>query len=305
MEVKIYKPKILIVDDQVDVCDILKRTLHLEGMYDITTVRSGRAAISRVKQDGFNIVILDIRMPDMDGLDVLYKIKKINPDIDVVIITAYGSLDSAVKSMKFGAYHYLLKPLNLEEIKIVVKNIVKKQKMNIELKKETDKIKTLYEISRLLLSNLEIDEMFKIILEKAINIIGADEGSLMIWDEEAKQLYVQISFGIPDDVAKEVRLKAGERIAGWVVEYKESVLIIGGLKNDPRFAHLDGQPDINSSISSPLIANDKVLGVICLNRTKTETNFTKEDLSLIEIFASDAAIAMQNAKLHQAMKEKK
>lgn len=231
MKIEIYKPKILIVDDQFDVCEILEKTLHLEGIYNTTTVRSGRAAISRVKENNFNIVILDIRMPDIDGMEVLYKIKKIKPEIDVVIITAYGSLDTAIDAMKLGAYGYLLKPLNLEELKVVIKNIIEKQKMVNELKKSSDKIRTLYEVSTVLLSSLKLDEIFKIILEKSIDIIGADEGSLMLWDEETKQLYVKASLGIPEDIARGIRLKVGERIVGWVVEHKEHVLIIGGLKN--------------------------------------------------------------------------
>ncbi|BCB95736.1 sigma-54-dependent Fis family transcriptional regulator [Dissulfurispira thermophila] len=132
------KPKILIVDDEPDICKALAFLLKREG-YSTTTANSGEDAIEKLKAEGFDIVITDIKMGKVDGMAVLEKAKELHPDIAVIMMTAFASIESAVDAMKRGATDYIVKPFHNEEIKITVKKAIEQKKLiteNIALKQQ-------------------------------------------------------------------------------------------------------------------------------------------------------------------------
>lgn len=132
------KPKILIVDDEPDICKALEFLLKREG-YTVTSVNSGEDAIEKLKTDGFDVVITDLKMGRVDGMTVLERAKEINPDMPVVMMTAFASIESAVEAMKRGAYDYIVKPFLNEEIKLTIKKVIEHKKTineNIALKQQ-------------------------------------------------------------------------------------------------------------------------------------------------------------------------
>ena len=113
-------PRILVIDDEDKMCWALDRALSYEG-YQVITATRGLQGIDLAKKDDFSLIILDLKMPDMDGLEVLKEIKNINPTIPVIMITAHGTIDTAIEAMKIGATDYITKPFKLEEIKVQIK----------------------------------------------------------------------------------------------------------------------------------------------------------------------------------------
>ena len=114
------KKKILIVDDEKDTCEILAEILSDEG-YETFSARSGRSALVKVEKEKPDLVLLDIKMPQMDGIEGLERIKKIDKGIAVIMITAYGALNTARGAMRLGAYDYITKPFDVNLIKGIVK----------------------------------------------------------------------------------------------------------------------------------------------------------------------------------------
>ncbi|KPJ60791.1 MAG: hypothetical protein AMJ46_04800 [Latescibacteria bacterium DG_63] len=132
---------ILIVDDDETMCQFLSIMLKKEG-YHVITVSDGQSAIERVKESNCDVIITDIKMPGMDGLQVLDAIKAIEPGIPVIIMTGYASQKSAIEAVNKGAFQYLEKHANNDEIKIVVRNAIemkKVQSQNMFLKKQLRK----------------------------------------------------------------------------------------------------------------------------------------------------------------------
>ncbi|MEW6739774.1 MAG: sigma-54 dependent transcriptional regulator [Nitrospirota bacterium] len=132
------KPKILIVDDEPDICRALEFLLKREG-YTVTSVNSGEDAIEKLKTNGFDVVITDLKMGRVDGMAVLEKAKEINPDMPVIMMTAFASIESAVEAMKRGAADYIVKPFLNEEIKLTIKKVLEQKKIineNIALKQQ-------------------------------------------------------------------------------------------------------------------------------------------------------------------------
>ncbi len=121
--------KILIVEDEEDQRIRLKYVLESEG-YKVVEAESGDKAVEIIKDNGrfFNIVVTDLKMPGKkDGLQVLQEVKKVSPNTDVFLVTAYGTIDSAVQAMINGAFDYIQKPLNMPELRIKIERILKNQ----------------------------------------------------------------------------------------------------------------------------------------------------------------------------------
>jgi two-component system response regulator PilR (NtrC family) len=130
------KDKILVADDEQSMREFLDIMLKKEG-YKVSLASNGEEVAKLVENDLFDLVLLDIRMPKLDGISALKKIKANTPETIVIMITAYASADTAIKAMKEGAYDYITKPFKVEEIKLIIKNALEKknlQKENILLK---------------------------------------------------------------------------------------------------------------------------------------------------------------------------
>lgn len=109
------KPRILIVDDEKRFVTTLIKQLT-ERKLDVSGVYSGKEAIREVKNKLYDVIILDVKMPGLDGTETLQELKKINPGIEVIMLTGHGSVASAVEGMRLGAYEYLMKPCEIEEL---------------------------------------------------------------------------------------------------------------------------------------------------------------------------------------------
>ncbi|KPJ97822.1 MAG: Fis family transcriptional regulator, partial [Nitrospira bacterium SG8_35_4] len=123
--------KILIVDDEQITLENLEIIMKKEN-YDVTTSSSGKEALKLLQKQEFNVVLTDLRMDEVDGMQVLAECRKLYPDSEVIMITAYASLPSAIETMKKGAYYYLAKPFKLDEVRKVVNEALEK----VKLKKE-------------------------------------------------------------------------------------------------------------------------------------------------------------------------
>jgi two-component system response regulator PilR (NtrC family) len=138
---KKIKGKILVVDDEKSMREILQIFLNNEG-YSVSVADNGQSATEAVKKDIFDLIITDMKMPKVGGLDLLKNVKKITPDTVVVIITAFGSTESAVEAMKLGAYDYIQKPFQMDDIRLVVKNSLEKQRLQKDVSILKEQLKT-------------------------------------------------------------------------------------------------------------------------------------------------------------------
>lgn len=118
--------RVLVVDDDRAICDYMETFLAKDG-FEVKTLNDPSGAPEEVKVGGYHLVVLDLMMPKMDGLQVLERIRKVDNDVAVVIFTGYPSLETAVQSMKLDAVDYLKKPFNPEEFRVVVDRVMRKK----------------------------------------------------------------------------------------------------------------------------------------------------------------------------------
>lgn len=136
--------KILIVDDDRVVADILRDLIADDPERSVDVCYDGLTAIELIQKHLYDLIIVDLVMPRVGGLDLLKHAKKVNPDTIVIIITGYASLETATMAVRDGAYDYIRKPCNLEEINVVVKNAIEKIKLNRENRELLKKLQEAY-----------------------------------------------------------------------------------------------------------------------------------------------------------------
>ena len=124
--------RILIVDDEELICRLLAQRLTSEG-YACVTANNGREALNHFYKDTFSLIISDIKMPEMDGIELLKRVKDLNPNMMVIMVTAYPELDMAVEAMRLGAYDFIIKPADLDLILLSVRKALEKRRLEEEL----------------------------------------------------------------------------------------------------------------------------------------------------------------------------
>ncbi len=157
-----HKGKILIVEDEKSMREVLKILLEGEG-YDVSTASDGAEGIANLDKDIFDLVITDVKMPKADGFEVLKRIKDVSPETIVIMITAFGTKDSAIEAMKLGAYDYISKPFNIDEIRLIVKKAMEKKQAQTELSILRQKVDTTYALENIIGQSPKMQELFRII----------------------------------------------------------------------------------------------------------------------------------------------
>lgn len=170
--------KILVVDDEKLIRWSLEQNLTKEG-YEVITAESGKECLKLVKEELPDLILLDIHLPGMDGMDVLKIIKEINKDALVIMITAYGAVETAVRAMKLGAYDFVEKPFNMEKIKVLIKKALE----TVELKREVTQIRSQQRISYGFDNILGISESIKKVIELAKKIAKSDATTVFLQGE--------------------------------------------------------------------------------------------------------------------------
>ncbi len=158
--------KVLVIDDEIGVCRSLETFLTKEG-HEVTTGQRGDMALSQIAEKDFDIVITDLRLPDMSGLDVLSYAKSKNPAAQVIVITGFATIETAVDAIKKGAYDYLTKPLSHDKVRIIMKRALEKRAMAEEIFHLRQELSQCFGFDNLIGKSSKMQEIFKIIRQTA------------------------------------------------------------------------------------------------------------------------------------------
>src|SRR4051794_8586839 len=153
---------ILIVEDDRAMRMMLREALEEDG-YTVEDVGGGRAGIDRVKQGGVDLVISDVKMPDLDGLDMLREIKAVAPSPHVITITAFGSIDTAIRAVKLGAFDHITKPFDVDQLILSVQKALDERALRSELARLRDEVQRSYRWGNIIGKSAAMQEMFALI----------------------------------------------------------------------------------------------------------------------------------------------
>jgi signal transduction histidine kinase len=284
-------PAVLVIDDERQLREVFSEALHEKG-YHVETAEDGASALRQAHERRFDVAVCDLKMPGMGGLETLEKLRAVDPDLECIVMTAYGTLENAIQSIRIGVSDFLQKPIPLQDLVFSIEKALERRDLRERL--------GLYELSRSIFSTLDPDDLYGRILRSAIQVLRADDASLMLLDEN-RRLTIALSTSLQREIREGTQLALGERVAGRVALQGEPVVINETVAGDARFEGVLPMRDVRASIVCPLTMRDQLLGVLNINRVSVPERYTEHDRRNAMILSSLVALALGNARLHKEL----
>ena len=169
--------KILILDDEPGIRKFLKLALSKNG-YEVRAMASPDEGLKLLKEERYDIAIVDLKMPELDGITALKKIKESCPDITVIMITAFATIESAVEAMKEGAFDYIIKPFKVDEVRLIIEKALREKRLLQENKILSRELKGRYGLSSIIGESAQIQKVFEIVKK-----IAKTDSTVLIYGE--------------------------------------------------------------------------------------------------------------------------
>ena len=319
------RPRLLVVDDEENVVEILQ-DLFSERPYDVDTVNTGEEALERLNAGSYDLLLTDINLPGVNGLEVVAAAKEADPEIVVIVITGFASTGTAIDALRHGAYDYITKPFDLWEVEQIVARGLQSRRLlhenrrllqdlqvaNDELRHHeeilkdkvavaTERIRTLYEIGRNVNASLDVTKTLNFIVTQAATLTGARMGLLFRSRENTGTFVAEVGYGLAADLTGSVSLRVDETAPDPGLGALEPVRIE---TEDPTSFGEEflSKLGVRTLLGVPLRHKDRLLGILNVME-KEQGAFTDEDQVLLESFASQAALALGNAELYETAKQ--
>jgi putative nucleotidyltransferase with HDIG domain len=288
------RPRVLVVDDEKFIRDIIADFLGMEG-YIVRTAEDGTSAISELERARYDMVISDLKMPRMGGLDLLKEVARAHPDTLTVIMTGFGTVETAIDAMKRGAYDYILKPFKVEEVVHIVQRGLEKSRLTAENLRLREAL-SLYKVSEAIAASLSLDEVMATVTDSAFTEVGADVVATWLDDGEGGFF--------PRSVTGNPSLPEGEELGQLDKDAVLERLRRGGpvVEHGARARELLSEHPgrhVSSLIVVPLKVRDRLMGFIATLSLTASRRFDEGQRKLLSIIASRAAAAIENARLYE------
>jgi response regulator RpfG family c-di-GMP phosphodiesterase len=291
-------PRILIVDDESVIREILADFLSMEGFW-VRTAEDGSAALVELSRTHYDLVLSDLKMPNLGGIELLEAIRKHTPNVVTVIMTGFGTVETAIDAMKRGAYDYILKPFKVEDVVHTIRRGLEKQKLaaeNIRLKEAL----SLYKVSEAIAASLSLDEVVRTVTDAAIHEVDADLALVLLDDGEGGFF----------ERAREVNpAYPGEGHLGVIAvealrEYfkEDRPLRVHGKDCRRFFSEIPEKALPVSLMVNRTRIRGRDAGFLCVVSFTRGKRFDEGQRKLLSIVANRAAAAIENAKLYEDLK---
>jgi adenylate cyclase len=294
--------RILVADDEEMITRLCRKALTLEG-YDVTTANGGEEALEIASSEMFDMIVTDMLMTGINGVETFLTLKEKHHDIIGVLITGHGTMDLAIEAMGRGFSGFIRKPFLPKELTQVVNESFQKA----ALKEENTRLRTLIPLfslgEKFIASNSE-KEIFNELIKALFTQTGAQRISIMIYDEKEGCLRMKAARGIKEDMMREIRIMPGEKIAGKVFKKGEPLIFNGGPDENPGFADVLKSKNIIAAISFPLKAKDRCLGVLNISKIGKGAPFNTSDIEMLSIICGQAVMALENLRIIEEKSEK-
>jgi response regulator RpfG family c-di-GMP phosphodiesterase len=295
--------RVLVVDDEKVIREILSDFLTMEG-YVVRTVEDGAAAMQELRLRPYDLVISDLKMPNVGGIELLEQIAEQKINVLSVIMTGFGTVETAIEAMKKGAYDYILKPFKVEEVVHVVQRGLERQRLQTENVRLREAL-SLYRVSEAIASSLDVDHVLDVILDAVISEVDADVVTLHLKDPKT---------GIIEERTKRINGEsdaAGDGSVGslaleeLLAAYREEKpVVVHGIKASRFFARGAEDKKIVSFASVPMKVRDKIIGMLNAYSYTRGKKFDEGQRKMLVILASRAAVSMENARLYEDIVDK-
>lgn len=306
-ETKDNRIRIFIVDDENIVLSLVRDALEEED-YDIETAVNSSEALKIVKSKRIDLMVTDIRMPGMDGIELVKRARAVQPNVGIIFMTGYANLTSAKDAIKQGAFDYILKPFELDEIRRAVKSAVLRIKKEAAEKSPEQQLERLSDLNQMLITVGDRSTLSTVSLRFAMMHCQADRGAVLFWDR-ARTAFSMIT--IVEDKTEEESLPR-QPLADCldkvdVMQFQEPIFV-SQIEGHPLYrAYPD--PDLPrhllprwltedvQMVTVPVSRADSLLGLIMVGFPHNATIIERADLKLLSISANQLALSLENLEL--------
>ncbi|MEK7847613.1 MAG: response regulator [Chloroflexota bacterium] len=308
------KGKILVVDDEALVRQTMHDVLQGDG-YQVTAVGTAEGALETAQMEHFDLVLTDIRMPGMSGVDLTRQLGKLSPETVCVLITGYATIQTAREAMQEGAYDYILKPFDKNGLRMSVANALERKRLRDENARLRELIE-LYGISQAVATGTEQQELQESVLRTAAAGTRSASGAVLLFDKAVKGIIVGAKFGRGEFAVQlanallqtgvdafTARIKRGpylycspglgitQPLSGWVSQWSPQ-------DGPPILGRENGQ-----ALMLPVEAEGEVVGVLAVSKPAGGRSFAQGDLNLLTILCAQLAMAVRSRQRFSEMEE--
>jgi response regulator RpfG family c-di-GMP phosphodiesterase len=298
------RKKILVVDDYLPTRRLIIDALNQSSHYEITEAENGRDAIGLFDNSDYDLVISDIMMPGMSGMDLLHRIREKNPAAAVIMITGNPTTDLTVSAIKKGAVDFITKPFDIDDLLYKVDIHLRQSEMlsgettDIILEKnrlsdKTDDLsKQEYIYDSIEDSPMDNDIIFQKIAELALKLVDGEVCSILLFDEQDNEFHPKVVRGDTEGVYQNYTSNpALKMVFNEVIERKEAIII-----------NSNEHPEVAPSlICAPLMIRNTILGILSIRKKKNREVFNKKDLHHILSLTKRASLNLENKILYESI----
>ncbi len=299
--------EILIIDDSEQICHLLANYVLPDLGYRPIVAHTGRQGLQHLRAGLPDLILLDLQLPDISGLDLLRLIAQEGYDVPVILMTAHGSENIAVEAFRLGARNYLIKPFSDTEARAVIDQALRERRLRrdrdrltISLQQRVQELTVLYRIGKSVTGLMDQAKLLERIVEAGVYITQAEEGFLLLRDAQHDELYLRAAKNLGEQRAQSLRMPIDDTLAGQVVRTGKPVRldqVSAGTALKVKTGFL-----VRAILQVPLTVGDQVIGVLAVDNRAVDRTFSENDQYLLAALADYAAIAIENARLYEQIK---
>jgi len=277
---------ILVVDDEAKVRRLTALILKKKG-YKVVDARGARVALGCLQNEPFDLVITDLKMPEMDGLALLKRCRTLYPETDVMVLTAYGTIENAVEAMQHGAVDYVTKPFSIAELTGKVSHCFESRDARVE--SFDSPIQPLVELNQLLSSKMNLADTLDGIMDLTKRAFAPTGMEVVIFEANLQKEPIVVRSG--EQMAERFYPRLGREQIRDLAQRDEPWLL-----TDVQESPLGGM-----SITMPLLCDGEAIGTLTLARRLPSPGYTQSDAQLLRVFGIQIALGMLHARTHERM----
>jgi len=295
---------ILVAEDSPEIRQFLEESVLKPAGFRVRSVGDGMSALTLALELKPDLVITDQNMPSLSGTELMRRLKGDMPHVPVILISSEGSEALAVDAIRAGAADYLTKPFDSEHLLAAVNRALGGVRRSAEqgaedtrdpeqMQRRLQELEALAHIGRTVTAMLDLDQVLTTVVDAAVRLTGAEEGSLLLLDEESGEIHMRASKNFDEEFARTFRLRVEDSLAGQVIATGNPVILDESTPQKIKTSYL-----VHSLLYVALRVHGRTLGVLGVdNRTRGRT-MTREDMTVVMAMADYAAIAIENARLY-------
>ena len=298
--------RILVVDDEENIVQLCVHMLEGQG-YQVEGTTSGMEALVLLETRSYDLLVVDVRMPNVDGLTVLRHGKQLHPDLTAVVITGYASLDKTIEALQAGARGFVLKPFDFDQFISAIEEALAQRRREQEHVLLQAQLPVL-EISQAMMAGGDVHSLAQRLLEVVIQRIGAQRGALLLLSQDPNRIDVTATVGFADreEVPSALPLEA---VAAQILRSGQTLVL------DERDSAMRGQlgrflvgdSSMATCVLLPLRTQEQSVGLLALcrsGRMRSKTTFSNAELRLLSVIGGQIALSLENMRLYALEQER-